>query len=237
MNILLNNELEYRSDKEVLLPLPHRLTNMVVEDAIRLRRSIRSYLKEPLTLEELSMILWAAQGITDVIEHKRAAPSAGATYPLVLYVVVGKNGVEDLEAGVYKYHVLRHSLVLHKPGDFRYELSLAALGQECVREAPVDIVFVAVFERTTKRYGERGMRYVFIDVGHAAENIYLMATALGLGTVAVGAFMDEDVSEVLDLELWERPVYIMPVGRPSPEELSGNSFDTINRFILNHRGV
>ncbi len=228
---------DYQSSKEIFLPLPHRITNMVVEDAIRLRRSIRSYLKEPLSLEELSMLLWAAQGITDVIEHKRAAPSAGAMYPLVLYVVVGKNGVEDLEAGVYRYHVLRHSLIFHKPGDLRYELAHAALDQECVREAPVDIVFVAIFERTTTRYGERGIRYVFIDVGHAAENIYLMATALGLGTVAVGAFMDEDVAEVLDLELWEKPVYIMPVGRPSPEELSGNSFDAINRFILSHRGV
>lgn len=210
---------------------------MIVEDAIRLRRSIRSYLREPLSLEELSMILWAAQGITDIVEHKRAAPSAGATYPIVLYVAIGENGVEGLEAGVYRYHVFRHSLVLRKPGDYRYELSHAALDQECIREAPVDIVFVAVFERTTKRYGERGIRYVFIDVGHAAENVYLMATALGLGTVAVGAFMDEDVAKILDLELWEKPVYIMPVGRPSPEELSGNSFDAINRFILSYRGM
>ncbi|RLG82604.1 MAG: nitroreductase, partial [Thermoprotei archaeon] len=135
------------------------------------------------------------------------------------YVVVGDRGVSTgngfLEAGVYRYDVRRHALVLVKRGDVRDALARAALDQEWVRNAPVDIVICAVYERTTRIYGERGYRYVYIEVGHAGQNIYLMATALRLGTVAVGAFYDERVAEIIGARRGEHPLYIMPVGVPA----------------------
>ncbi|HIP65218.1 MAG TPA: SagB/ThcOx family dehydrogenase, partial [Pyrodictium sp.] len=219
--------------EEVLLPLPKKTTSVTVEEAILLRRSIRDYTRDPITIEQLSMVLWAAQGITDARRRFRAAPSAGATYPLEIYVVVGEKGVvlennSYLKPGVYKYNVYRHSLVLVKEGDYREELSKAALNQRWVREAPVNIVICAVYERTTSRYGERGIRYVHIEVGHVGQNIYLMATALGLGTVAVGAFYDDQVARIIGAKPEEHPLYIMPIGVPAKPYKT--SFEEINNF-------
>jgi len=224
--------------KEVLLPLPKKTTTVVVEEAILLRRSIRDYTSDPITIEQLSMILWAAQGITNVEHRFRAAPSAGATYPLEVYVVVGEKGVvlennTYLRPGVYKYNVYRHSLTLVKEGDYREELSKAALNQRWVREAPIDIVVCAVYERTTSRYGERGIRYVHIEVGHVGQNIYLMATALGLGTVAVGAFYDDQVARIIGAKPEEHPLYIMPIGVPAKPPKT--SFEEINNFYKTMR--
>ncbi len=186
---------------------------MSVEEAIAKRRSIRDYSKDPLTFQELSQLLWAAQGITDLKTGFRAAPSAGATYPLEVYVVIGSEGVSGLEAGIYHYNPLTNELKLIVKGDFRNELSSAALGQRWVKTAPINIVLTAVYERTTRVYGDRGIRYVHMEVGHVSENIYLQATALGLGTVAVGAFNDELVQKILNLPKERKPLYIMPVGR------------------------
>ena len=186
---------------------------MSVEEAIAKRRSIRDYSKDPLTFQELSQLLWAAQGITDLNTGFRAAPSAGATYPLEVYVVIGDKGVSGLEAGIYHYNPLTNELKLIVKGDFRNELSSAALEQRWVKTAPVNIVLTAVYERTTRVYGDRGIRYVHMEVGHVSENIYLQATALGLGTVAVGAFNDELVQKILNLPKDRKPLYIMPVGR------------------------
>ncbi|HID17861.1 TPA: SagB/ThcOx family dehydrogenase [Candidatus Bathyarchaeota archaeon] len=186
---------------------------MSVEEAIAKRRSIRRYSKEPLTLQELARILWAAQGITDPKTGFRAAPSAGATYPLEVYVALGDGGVAGLEAGIYRYDSLRHKLELCIKGDYRGELASAALEQSWVRSAPVDIVIAAVYERTTRRYGNRGIRYVHMEVGHVGENIYLQATALGLGTVVVGAFDDARVQKILKLPKDQKPLYIIPIGR------------------------
>lgn len=228
----------YVREFEIFLPYPKVISNMSVEEAILYRRSIRSYTDEPLTILELSMILWSAQGITNTQYRFRAAPSAGATYPLEIYVVVGEKRVlirEDtfLDAGVYKYNVYRHSLVLVKPGDYREELSNAALGQEWVKNAAIDIVICAVYERTTDRYGKRGIRYVHMEVGHVGQNIYLMATALNLGTVAVGAFHDERVAEIIGAMDNEHPLYIMPVGRPvKPYRIS---FNEIKGFYEGNR--
>ena len=203
---------------EIFLPLPRKVTTMTVEEAILLRRSLREYKDEPLTIEQLSMILWVAQGITETRWRFRAAPSAGATYPLEVYVVIGERGVrvngEFLKAGVYKYNVLRHSLILVKEGDVRSELYRASLEQEWVREAPIDLVICAVYERTTRVYGERGYRYVYMEVGHVGQNVYLMATALGLGTVVIGAFHDDWVAKIINAESNEHPLYIIPVGVP-----------------------
>lgn len=195
---------------EVKLPEPRPSGEMSVEEALAARRSVRSYQDEALSLTELAQLLWAAQGIT---AHwgGRTAPSAGATYPLEVYAVVGE--VIGLEAGVFHYRPDGHLFVRRTVGDLRGELASAALGQEWVREAPVSLVIAARYERTTRRYGERGVRYVHIEVGHAGQDIYLQAEALGLGTVIVGAFDDQDVKTLLGIE--EEPLAIMPVGRPA----------------------
>ncbi len=201
----------------VELPLPRLEGEVSVEEAILARRSVRSYRKEPLSLEELSQLLWAAQGITDVRHGFRAAPSAGATYPLVVYVAVGENGVRGLKPGVYRYDPYRHILVLVKEGDVRSELCRASLGQPWVREAPVVFVITANFSRTTRRYGERGVRYVYMEAGHAAQNMYLEAAALKLGMVVVGAFHDDEVREVIGAPEGHDPLYVIPLGKPAVE--------------------
>ncbi len=198
----------------IYLPLPIFKGNMSLEEAILHRRSIREYRKESLTLHQLSQLLWAAQGITEVRWGFRASPSAGATYPLEIYVVVGNNGVRELASGVYRYKPHSHSLVLVKKGDVREELYSACLNQEWVRDAPVVLVIVADYERTTRVYGERGIRYVHMEVGHVGQNIYLEATALGLGTVAVGAFYDDEVRVIIGAPENHHPLYVMPVGVP-----------------------
>jgi SagB-type dehydrogenase family enzyme len=196
----------------IALPEPEKTGIMSVEEAISKRRSIREYSKQPLTLHELSQLLWSAQGVTDRINKLRAAPSAGATYPIDVYVVVGEDGVVGLRSGVYRYVPSGHEIYLLFEGDVRNELSSASLGQTWIAQAPVDLVITAVYERMTSRYGDRGIRYVHMKAGHVAENIYLEATALNLGTVAVGAFNDEKVQKVLRLPEENEPLYVMPVG-------------------------
>jgi SagB-type dehydrogenase family enzyme len=165
---------------------------------------------EPTTISEVSQLLWAAQGITDQGGF-RTAPSAGALYPLELYVVAGK--VNGLPAGIYKYRAKSHELLSIVKGDRTTDLCNAALGQLSVRKAAAVFVLSGVYERTTVKYGERGIRYVHMEAGHAAQNIYLQAVPLGLGTVVIGAFHDEEVKRVLKMEDREMPLYIMPVGR------------------------
>ncbi|MEM3406695.1 MAG: SagB/ThcOx family dehydrogenase [Nitrososphaerota archaeon] len=196
------------------LPEPKIKGEMSVEEALAKRRSIREYTSEPLNLEQISQLLWAAQGITEPRLGFRTAPSAGATYPLEIYLVAGENGVKELEAGIYKYNPREHNIVLLLKGDFRKELMGAGLGQTWIGEAPINIVIAAIYERTIARYGERGIRYVHMEAGHVGQNIYLQATALKLGTVVIGAFYDEEVQKVLNLPKEEKPLYIMPVGYP-----------------------
>ncbi len=174
------------------------------------RRSVRDYTGEPVTLQELSQLLWAAQGITDY-RGFRTAPSAGALYPLEIYVVAGN--VQDLVPGVYRYKPHEHELVQLMEGDKRDELAGAALGQSFVKEGALVIVFTAIYERTTVKYGERGIRYVHMEAGHAAQNLCLQVTAMQLGVVTVGAFHDEQVVKLLNLPDNEHPLYIIPVGR------------------------
>ena len=181
-----------------------------VEEAMLKRRSVRSYKDEPLTISELSQLLWAAQGITDP-DGLRTAPSAGALYPLEVYVAVGN--VTDLPSGIYKYNPHEHELLIITEGDIRDELSDVALGQASVGNGAVVIVFAAVYERTTIKYGERGIRYVHMEAGHAAQNIYLQAESLNLGTVVAGAFDDNDVKAIMNMKENEQPLYLMPVGR------------------------
>lgn len=195
---------------ELKLPEPRHESETSVEEALLKRRSVRSYREEPLTLAEVSQLLWAAQGITAPGWGGRTAPSAGALYPLEVYAVVGE--VEGLEPGIYHYRPEGHLLMRRKAGDLRSELAAVALGQAWVREAPLVLVIAARYERTTRKYGERGVRYVHIEVGHVGQNVYLQAEALALGTVMVGAFSDQEVKELLGIE--EEPLALMPVGRP-----------------------
>ncbi|RLF19631.1 MAG: nitroreductase [Thermoprotei archaeon] len=204
----------------VLLPLPRIGDNVIsVERALANRRSIRSYLDKPLTIHQVSQLLWAAYGINDVKRGFKTCPSAGATYPLEIYLIVGENCVKVnethyLSAGCYKYSPRTHALFLVKEGDLRSKLAAAALGQEWVETAPIDIIICAVYERTVGVYGERGYRYVHMEAGHAGQNIYLEATALGLGTVVVGAFHDDEVRKIIGAKSNEHPLYIIPVGYP-----------------------
>ncbi len=181
-----------------------------LEALLRQRRSVREYTDAPLTREEVMKLLWAGQGITRAWGG-RTAPSAGALYPLELYLVAGK--VEDMAPGVYKYRPEKNSLTRVKEGDVRASLALASLGQSCVANGAINIVIAAVYRRTEVKYGSRGERYVHIEVGHAAQNICLQATALGLGLVTVGAFDDAEVARILDMPRDETPLYVLPVGR------------------------
>ena len=194
----------------IQLPEPRLKSEISLEEALLKRRSIREYANLPLTLEDVSQLLWAAQGIT-AKWGGRTAPSAGALYPLEVYLVVGN--VENLAAGVYKYKPERHELVKVRDDDVRGELAKAALGQSWVKEGAIDIVIAAVYERTTKKYGDRGMMYTHMEAGHAAQNIYLQAAALDLGMVTIGAFYDDQVKDILDMPRNETPLYVIPVGR------------------------
>ncbi len=182
-----------------------------LESVLQVRRSVREYARKPLTRDELAQLLWAAQGVTGP-GGLRTAPSAGALYPLEVDVVIGD--VDGLPSAIYRYRPDRHELVLTRGGDRRRELRAAALGQDCVEAAAAVIALAGVYERTSEKYGERGIRYVHMEVGHAAQNVCLQATAFGLGTVVVGAFEDGPVKRVLGLASDEEPLSLIPVGHP-----------------------
>jgi len=200
------------SGKAEIIKLPQHYDDgkVSIEEALLLRRSVRDYKDMPLALNEISQLLWAAQGITNPLGF-RTAPSAGALYPLEVYLVAGN--VKNLPQGVYKYKPKSHTLVNVIKGDKRSELSAAALGQSCVKKSAAVIVLAAVYERTMKKYGQRGIRYVHIEVGHASQNIYLQVVSLHLGTVVIGAFDDGKVKEVLNMQTTEQPLAIIPVGK------------------------
>ena len=208
--------LDARTEDElrVTLPEPVRDGSVSIERTLARRRSVRSYADTPLTLKQLSQLLWAAQGISEPRRGLRTAPSAGATYPLEIWLVVGR--AEGLAPGVYRYRPVEHDLVRALEGDVRADLARVALGQGFVAEAPVSVVFTAVYERTAHRYGARAERYVPMEAGHAAQNLSLQAVALDLGTVIVGAFRDGQVATVLGLPDSEKPLYIVPVGQAAP---------------------
>ncbi len=193
----------------VNLPNPHTKGFISFEEVLYKRRSVREYRNEPITLYHLSQLLWSAQGITSEFGY-RTAPSAGALYPLEIYC--SAENVEGIDAGIYKYDPFNHQIGCIKFGFYNKELYKACLYQPQVADAPLVIVITAVFERTTKKYGSRGIRYVFSEVGHVSQNIYLQATALGLGTVAIGAFEEDMIKDILNAN--EEPIYVMPVGVP-----------------------
>jgi SagB-type dehydrogenase family enzyme len=193
------------------LPAPSWATPRPIHKVLESRRSVRSYDRSPLSLEEVATLLWAAQGITGP-DGERTAPSAGGLYPLEVYLVAGR--VEDLADGIYRYDPRAHGLIRVGEKSRRADLAHAALGQDCVRTAPAMLVLAGVLSRTTSKYRSRSLRYVHMESGAAAENVYLAANALGLGTVLVGAFDDASVKDVLGLRKGEEPLILLPVGRP-----------------------
>jgi SagB-type dehydrogenase family enzyme len=195
------------------LPAPRSRGPLSLEEAIGSRRSVRAYAAEPLSLDEVGQLLWAAQGVTDPVAGSRSAPSAGALYPLEVFLVAGS--VTGLGPGVYRYLPAAHALEPTLAVDPRQALYGAALSQQWVADAPAVLIIAGVFARTTGKYGERGRRYVYLEAGHAAQNVCLQATALGLGTVSVGAFQDGAVRRAVGMGVSEEPIYLMPVGRPA----------------------
>ncbi len=190
----------------ITLPEPLLKGKMSVEEAIQKRRSVRSFDSRELSLETISQLLWATQGITEPSYGLRAAPSAGALYPLEVYLVKSD--------GVYHYIPRGHKLERVSEKDVRSALARAALGQGFIGEAPISIVLTAIPSRTTSKYRSRGIRYVHMEIGYAAENLHLQGVALGLGSVSVGAFQDSEVARVLGLPKGEEPLIIVPLGYP-----------------------
>jgi SagB-type dehydrogenase family enzyme len=197
-------------DEAIWLPMAKVDGEVSLEKALQKRRSVREYGQKRLSQAEVGQLLWAAQGISGPRSYKRTAPSAGGLCPLEMYVLVGE--VEGVEAGLFRYRARDHSLLRLHNRDLRMPLSRAAVEQLWLADAPVVFVFAAVYERTTVKYGERGFRYVHMDAAFSAENLHLQATALGLGTVVMGAFVDDQVQRVMAMGEDEQPLLIMPVG-------------------------
>ena len=185
---------------------------LTVEKAIANRRSQRDFTGETMSLAELSHLLYYSSGITDKRQGLRAAPSAGATYPIEVYAIV--NNVEGLAKGTYHYLIESHELELLREGDFRNEMSRAALQERMFKQANVIVALSAVFQRTQRRYRERAQRYICFEAGHIAQNTYLVATSLGLGACAIGAFYDDEFNRLLGLDgKNESVLYLLAVGK------------------------
>lgn len=195
---------------------PAQLVDKNLKELLESRYSCRSFQNKSLNLDVIATILWAAcsKKHDTVTSASRTIPSAGATYPLELYLVVGKDGVDKLKEGIYHYLINEHALEFISPGDKRPTLAMACLGQGFIKDAPISLVITAKFNRTTNRYGARGEHYVYMEVGHACQNTYLTTTNLGLGTVEVGAFSDDNVKNLLNLEKDYAPLIVMPIGYP-----------------------
>jgi SagB-type dehydrogenase family enzyme len=201
---VLSKEAREASEKPIALPPPTLKGEISLEEVLARRRSAREFKPTPLTRNELAQLLWAAQGVTDSRGY-RTAPSAGALYPLDLYVVTAE--------GCFYYDPKGHRLSRRVKRDLRTDLWKAALRQDSVREAPAVFVIAAVYERTERRYGKvRSPRYVHLEAGHAAQNLLLQAVGLDLGAVPIGAFQDEEVQKVLGLGRAQKPLYLIPVG-------------------------
>lgn len=195
----------------IRLVMPTVESRNSLESVLKKRRSLRSYGSQMPDLKEVSQILWATQGISNHQLQFRTAPSAGALYPLEVYLVAGR--VASLATGLYHYDPTSHSLKQLSSVDCREDLSKAAVDQEFVKNAPAVIILCAVFDRTTKRYGDRGLKYVYMEAGHAGQNLCLQVESLGMGAVPVGAFDDERVIQLLSLSHDETPVCIFPFGK------------------------
>jgi len=196
----------------ILLPEQKTKGRLSLEETIDSRRTHRAFQAKPLLLEELAQLLWAAQGITGAKGRLRTAPSAGALYPLDVFAVVGEASVQGLDAGVYHYLPSQHGLEMITSADLRKEVAKACLEQMWVADAPVSLVLTAEYRRIEGKYGSTGRTYAVMEVGHAGQNIFLQAEALGLGAGIVGALDDARLAKALHLPRAHEPLIVMPVG-------------------------
>ncbi|MBN2134304.1 MAG: SagB/ThcOx family dehydrogenase [Acidobacteria bacterium] len=201
------------SKTAIKLPKPEYKSKMTVEEAIAGRRTRRNFSEQPLTINELSLLLWSGQGVTEERWKHRATPSAGALYPLSLYISIKTGGVQGLDAGLYRYVPEGHYLQVREDKDISASLVDVGYSQTFFAKSPICIVITSIPKKTTWKYGKRGTQYIHFEVGHVAENIQLLGEALGLSVGLVGAFQDDKVSELLKLREGEIPLYIIPVGR------------------------
>jgi SagB-type dehydrogenase family enzyme len=198
----------------ISLPKSIDIGSMSYEETLSKRRSVRNFDKKPMTLEQISQILWAAQGITNK-RGFRTAPSAGALYPLNVYAIVGEaNGISP---GIYRYHPANHTVTRIKTGDMRSKFHKAGLGQNAIRTAPVTILFCGIVERTTRKYGDKGVQYVLMEAGHVGQNVLLQAVSLGLGAVPIGAFNENEIRQIMEFDNKTSPLYLIPIGYPSQD--------------------
>jgi SagB-type dehydrogenase family enzyme len=201
--------------KSKIIKLSKKLPDhsLPVVEALKKRRSVRSFSSVPLSNGELAFLLWASTGVQRREQGYdfRTAPSAGALYPIETYIVV--NNVEGLEKGLFHYNIEMHALEELKLGDFGGELAHAALGQNMLAEAPVAIIWTAVFERSKWKYRQRAYRYVYLDAGHIGQNLALSATSIGLGSCQIGAFFDNEVNRILEIDgTSESVLYLSVIG-------------------------
>lgn len=202
---------------EVALPPPLKKSGVSVEEAIARRRTVRDFTSASITLEQLATLCWAGQGITSREGGfpRRSAPSAGALYPIFLYVAIGDKAISEIPAGVYKYLPLEHKLKLIVKGDQRRPIAVASLEQMWMRHPALNFIITVDYSRITPKYGRRGIQYAHFEAGHIAQNIMLEAIALNLASGIVGAFSDEEVKKAVGLPPGEEPLLILPVGHPA----------------------
>ena len=207
---------EYPQSKLVELPRPRPPSSMALHDALVKRRSVRDFSDDPLSLDQLSYLLWAAGGLQPRRggDEFRTAPSAGALYPIETYVAV--NRVAGVVSGIYHYSVKSHLLEELKSGDFGRQVATAALGQEMCADAAAVFIWTAIFQRAKWKYKQRAYRYVYLDAGHIAENFALAAVALGLGTCQIGALFDDECNRIIGVDgLEESVIYMSALGAPA----------------------
>jgi SagB-type dehydrogenase family enzyme len=207
-----------RNRKLIALPAPKaiRLGGLSVREAIDQRRTLRAYSRAPLSLEELSYLLWCTQGVQQIVpgfKTMRSVPSAGARHAFETYLCA--NNVSGLTPGLYRFLALEHALIEEDPRpDFADRLAEACLGQETVKTCAATFIWTAVVYRMTYRYGERGYRYLYLDAGHVCQNLYLAAEAIGCGVCALAAFSDNEVNRLLGLDGESRfAIYLGTVGK------------------------
>jgi SagB-type dehydrogenase family enzyme len=203
----------YTSAKTVPLSRKFPAESLSVVEALKKRRSVRSFSSKPLSMDDLSFLLWASTGVqrSERGYEFRTAPSAGALYPIETYLVV--NSVEDLEKALYHYDIEAHALEEMKAGDFAEEMAHAALEQKMCINAQVVLVWTAVFERSKWKYAQRAYRYVYLEAGHMAQNLALAATGIGLGACQIGAFFDDEVNQILGVDgKKESAIYLSVIG-------------------------
>jgi len=206
------NPLSGKRGGRMQLPEPMLDGDVSLERTIKTRRTVRSFDRKALTLKQVSQLLWAAQGSTETGGFKRAAPSAGALYPMDVYGVVGRDCTEKLDPGVYHYSPADHTLSLVQEGDRRRDVAEASLWQMWMADAPLTLVITAEYSRIMGKYGQRGVRYAMIEGGHIGQNIFLECQGMGLEAGIVGAFEDKKVVQVMGIKRTHEPLLIMPVG-------------------------